>query len=224
MVSTTRRCSPGTPVYSADEVEVGVIEAILDNFEEHIFDGVVFQGFSRACSALPTPRVARTAERGVVLAINAEEAKRSGRPRRVTPSSNPTGAPVVSAASFGTGLETALSKAAALAGAQADPVISPPHVSGRGKAPGDRRLRRDAWHRRRHLHRGRRGRRRRAAASPGWRCETVAESSTGAGRDRRRGVGILGYLLLLGGGAAAGTAARGSRLRPGAVGSATAST
>src|SRR6478672_9593571 len=33
----------GTPVYSADGTEVGVVEAIFDNYREHIFDGVVFR-------------------------------------------------------------------------------------------------------------------------------------------------------------------------------------
>ena len=33
----------GTPVYSADGTEVGTVEAILDNYREHIFDGVAFR-------------------------------------------------------------------------------------------------------------------------------------------------------------------------------------
>jgi hypothetical protein len=70
---------PGTPVYSADEVEVGVVEAILDNYEEHIFDGVVFKDLEGVQRFADAPEVARTAERGVVLDLSAE-AKRLGPP------------------------------------------------------------------------------------------------------------------------------------------------
>ena len=34
----------GTPVYSSDEQQVGVVREVLDNFTEHIFDGIVMQG------------------------------------------------------------------------------------------------------------------------------------------------------------------------------------
>ncbi|HWM55048.1 MAG TPA: hypothetical protein VNO20_06640 [Solirubrobacterales bacterium] len=71
---------PGTPVYSDDEVEVGVVEVVLDNYEEHIFDGVVFKDLEGVQRFADAPEVARTAERGVVLAISAEEAKRLGPP------------------------------------------------------------------------------------------------------------------------------------------------
>lgn len=73
---------PGTPVYSADEVEVGSVEAILDNYEEHIFDGVVFRGGDGVQRFADAPEVARTAERGVVLALSAEEAQRLGPPEK----------------------------------------------------------------------------------------------------------------------------------------------
>jgi hypothetical protein len=71
---------PGTPVYSSDEVEVGRVEVILDNFEEHIFDGVVFKDGDGVQRFADAPEVARTAERGVVLALSAEEAQRLGPP------------------------------------------------------------------------------------------------------------------------------------------------
>ena len=38
--STTPRWR-GTPVYSSDEVEVGKVVEVLDNYREHIFDGLV---------------------------------------------------------------------------------------------------------------------------------------------------------------------------------------
>ena len=33
----------GTPVYSSDEVELGRVDAVLDNYREHIFDGIVME-------------------------------------------------------------------------------------------------------------------------------------------------------------------------------------
>lgn len=64
----------GTPVYSSDEVEVGVVEAVLDNYTEHIFDGVVIGTKSGDLKFADAPEVQRTAERGVTLAMTAEEA------------------------------------------------------------------------------------------------------------------------------------------------------
>lgn len=71
---------PGTPVYSADEVEIGTVEAILDNYEQHIFDGVVFKDSHGEQRFADAPEVARTAERGVVLTLSAEQAQRLGPP------------------------------------------------------------------------------------------------------------------------------------------------
>jgi hypothetical protein len=75
----------GTAVYSSDEVEVGTVVEVLDNYREHIFDGLVIEtgGQRRFVDA---PEVARTAERGVTLAITAEETEKLGPP--------PTGAGV----------------------------------------------------------------------------------------------------------------------------------
>jgi hypothetical protein len=76
----------GTPVYSSDEQVVGKVEAILDNAEERIFDGVVFvdsNGDLRFCDA---PEVQRTAERGVTLTITAEAAAKLPPPEKPTPS------------------------------------------------------------------------------------------------------------------------------------------
>ena len=63
----------GTPVYSSDEVEVGKVEQILDNYREHIFDGVVLRDHEGKLRFADAPEVQRTAERGVTLAISAEE-------------------------------------------------------------------------------------------------------------------------------------------------------
>jgi hypothetical protein len=64
----------GTPVYSSDEVQVGSVEAILDNYREHIFDGVVFKDGDGELRFADAPEVRRTAERGVTLVLTAEEA------------------------------------------------------------------------------------------------------------------------------------------------------
>jgi hypothetical protein len=82
--------APGTPVYSADGVEVGHVEAILDNYREHIFDGVVFEDASGALRFADAPEVARTAERAVTLAIDAAEAQRLGPPEKGPPRFRPS--------------------------------------------------------------------------------------------------------------------------------------
>lgn len=71
---------PGTPVFSSDGQRLGRVEAILDNYREHIFDGVVFVDEGGTLRFADAPEVDRTAERGVVLAITAEEAQRLGPP------------------------------------------------------------------------------------------------------------------------------------------------
>jgi hypothetical protein len=73
---------PGTPVYSSEEVEVGRVEAILDNYEEHIFDGVVFKDTEGTQRFADAPEVARTAERGVLLNLTAEQARSLGPPEK----------------------------------------------------------------------------------------------------------------------------------------------
>lgn len=72
----------GTPVYAADGTEVGRVREILDNYREHILDGVVFRDRAGRLRFADGPEVARTAERGVTLTIDAEEAGRLGPPPR----------------------------------------------------------------------------------------------------------------------------------------------
>jgi len=64
----------GTPVYSSDEVELGRVDAVLDNYREHIFDGIVMETTAGDLRFVDAPEVQRTAERGVTLSITAEEA------------------------------------------------------------------------------------------------------------------------------------------------------
>jgi hypothetical protein len=72
----------GTPVYSSDGVEVGSVREMLDNYREHIFDGVVFRDSGGALRFVDAPEVARTAERGVTLTLSAEEAARLEPPEK----------------------------------------------------------------------------------------------------------------------------------------------
>ena len=71
---------PGTPVYSSDGVDVGRLEVVLDNYREHIFDGIVFSDGEGELRFADAPEVARTAERAVTLSITAEEAQKLGPP------------------------------------------------------------------------------------------------------------------------------------------------
>jgi hypothetical protein len=64
----------GTPVFSSDGVEIGKVDEVVDNYREHILDGIVIETPGRKLVFVDAPEVARTAERGVTLAITAEEA------------------------------------------------------------------------------------------------------------------------------------------------------
>lgn len=65
----------GTPVFSSDEVEIGTVEQVVDNYKEHIFDGIVMEMGSGDFRFVDAPEVKRTAERGVTLTITAAEAQ-----------------------------------------------------------------------------------------------------------------------------------------------------
>ncbi len=73
---------PGTPVYGSDGVEVGRVETMLDNYREHIFDGVVFRDSGGQSRFADAPEVDRTAERAVTLNLSSEEAKQLGPPEK----------------------------------------------------------------------------------------------------------------------------------------------
>jgi hypothetical protein len=61
----------GVPVYSADEVEVGKLGEVLDNYREHIMDGLVIERPGGDRRFVDAPEVGRTAERAVTLTIAA---------------------------------------------------------------------------------------------------------------------------------------------------------
>ncbi len=79
----------GTPVYGSDGVRLGKVERVLDNYTEHIFDGVVMETESGDLRFVDAPEVARTAERAVTLTIDAAEAERLPPPEKGPPSFRP---------------------------------------------------------------------------------------------------------------------------------------
>ena len=60
----------GTPVFASDETQVGTVQEVLDNYAEHIFDGLVIELHGGDLRFVDAPEVARTAERGVTLTID----------------------------------------------------------------------------------------------------------------------------------------------------------
>jgi hypothetical protein len=72
----------GTPVYGSDGVQVGKVDQVVDNYREHILDGIVIETPNRELRFADGPEVARTAERGVTLAISAADAASLPPPER----------------------------------------------------------------------------------------------------------------------------------------------
>jgi len=70
----------GTRVISSDGQEVGRVEQVLDNYREHIFDGLVIKTPAGDRRFVDAPEVARTAERAVTLNITAAECEQLGPP------------------------------------------------------------------------------------------------------------------------------------------------
>ena len=81
----------GTPVYGSDEVEIGRVREVLDNYREHIFDGLVIDTGAGDLRFVDAPEVRRTAERGVTLSITSEEAAELPPPEKGPPVFKPTG-------------------------------------------------------------------------------------------------------------------------------------
>jgi Uncharacterized protein conserved in bacteria (DUF2171) len=81
---------PGTPVLASDGVEVGRVDAVLDNYDEHIFDGIVIRTDAGERRFVDAPEVARTAERAVTLTITSEEAAELPPPEEGPPSFRPS--------------------------------------------------------------------------------------------------------------------------------------
>src|SRR5947199_6679704 len=63
----------GTPVRSSDGVQIGTVRRVQENARENIFDGIVLDT-PQGKRFVDAPEVARIAERGVTLTIDAAEA------------------------------------------------------------------------------------------------------------------------------------------------------
>jgi hypothetical protein len=79
----------GVPVLSADGVELGTVDAVLDNYKEHIFDGIVLALPGGELRFVDAPEVARTAERAVTLTIDAAAANDLPPPEKPAPTFKP---------------------------------------------------------------------------------------------------------------------------------------
>ena len=79
----------GTPVYSSDGVEVGKVDAVLDNYREHILDGVVIEAPDGELKFVDGPEVSRTAERAVTLNLDASAASNLPAPEKAPPRFTP---------------------------------------------------------------------------------------------------------------------------------------
>ncbi len=80
---------PGTPVYDSNEVKVGTLREVLDNYREHIFDGIVMEDEGGELRFVDAPEVARTAERGVTLNIDAAAVAQLAPPEKGPPAFKP---------------------------------------------------------------------------------------------------------------------------------------
>ncbi len=79
----------GTPVFGSDEVHVGTVDQVVDNYNEHILDGIVFEDRDGKLRFVDGPEVSRTAERAVTLNIPAEEAGALPPPQKAPPRFSP---------------------------------------------------------------------------------------------------------------------------------------
>jgi hypothetical protein len=79
----------GTPVYGSDGVQIGKVDEVVDNYREHILDGIVIETPDRELRFVDGPEVARTAERGVTLSLTAAEAASLPPPQRAAATFRP---------------------------------------------------------------------------------------------------------------------------------------
>ena len=79
----------GTTVYGSDEVEVGKVDEVVDNYRERILDGIVIETPERKLLFVDAPEVARTAEGGVTLTVTSAEAASLPPPERAAATFRP---------------------------------------------------------------------------------------------------------------------------------------
>jgi hypothetical protein len=79
----------GTPVYGSDGEQVGKVDEVVDNFQEHILDGFVIETEGGELRFVDAPEVARTAERAVRLTIDTAAVAELPPPEKAPPSFSP---------------------------------------------------------------------------------------------------------------------------------------
>jgi hypothetical protein len=72
----------GTPVFASDEIQVGTVDEVVDNYREHILDGIVIEDGDGKLRFVDGPEVQRTFERAVTLNITAAQAAQLPPPER----------------------------------------------------------------------------------------------------------------------------------------------
>jgi hypothetical protein len=70
----------GTPVYDSERTRVGTVRQVVDNYREHILDGIVIIDEGGEVRFIDGPEVTRTFEGGVFLSISAAEVAEHGPP------------------------------------------------------------------------------------------------------------------------------------------------
>jgi hypothetical protein len=66
-----------------------VVDEVVDNYREHILDGIVIDGTEGKLRFVDAPEVARTAERAVRLSIDAAAAGQLPPPEKASPNFTP---------------------------------------------------------------------------------------------------------------------------------------
>ncbi|HEY6636929.1 MAG TPA: hypothetical protein VIZ61_04520 [Solirubrobacterales bacterium] len=79
----------GTPVYASDGLQVGKVDEVVDNYREHILDGIVIEMTDGTLRFVDAPEVARTAERAVRLTIDSGAAGELPPPEKAAPNFTP---------------------------------------------------------------------------------------------------------------------------------------
>jgi len=79
----------GTPVISSDGAVVGKVDSVIDNYTEHIFDGIVLVRADDSLAFCDAPEVERTLERAVLLSIDSGRASQLPAPEAAAPEFGP---------------------------------------------------------------------------------------------------------------------------------------
>jgi sporulation protein YlmC with PRC-barrel domain len=79
----------GTPVYASDGEQVGKVDEVVDNYQEHILDGFVIETKDGKLRFVDAPEVQRTAERAIRLTIDSAAAAELPPPEKAAPNFSP---------------------------------------------------------------------------------------------------------------------------------------